>query len=194
MLFLGTTYAFSGLDRLLESFDRLLEQCPAAALLVVGSGELDAKLRDRIRERNLGDRVVLTGVQQYADLPPLIAAADIGLLPFEINDITRDIVPIKLTQYLASGLPTLSAPLPEVVRLFPSDRSGVVYAELREPEAYFRQLAMLLRNDARRAELAARGVRFIEQGYSIDTRIDKLETLFEELVRSKVRAEATCNM
>jgi glycosyltransferase involved in cell wall biosynthesis len=190
MLFLGTTYAFSRLDRLLESFDRLREQCPAAALLVVGGGELDAKLQDMIRERNLGDRVVLTGVQQYADLPPLMAAADVGLLPFEINDITRDIVPIKLVQYLASGLPTLSAPLPELVRLFPSDRSGVVYAELREPEGYFRQLAALLCNDARRAELASRAVRFIEQGFSIDTRIDKLETLFEELVRRKVAVGA----
>jgi len=38
----------------------------------------------------------------------------VGLIPFEVNELTRAVNPIKLREYLAAGLSVVSAPLPEV--------------------------------------------------------------------------------
>jgi glycosyltransferase involved in cell wall biosynthesis len=41
---------------------------------------------------------------------------DVGVLPYVINKFTAGIMPIKLKEYLAAGLPVVATPLPEVRR------------------------------------------------------------------------------
>ena len=53
----------------------------------------------------------------YADLPRAIQHWDAAWIPFRINSLTRAVNPLKLREYLAAGLPTLSTPLPEAQAL-----------------------------------------------------------------------------
>jgi glycosyltransferase involved in cell wall biosynthesis len=52
------------------------------------------------------------GPRDAADLPAVLRGADIGLIPYAINDLTRSVFPMKVYEYLAAGLPTLATPLP----------------------------------------------------------------------------------
>lgn len=54
----------------------------------------------------------LLGHRRQAELPAVLAAADIGLIPYAINDLTRSVFPMKVYEYLAAGLPVVSTPLP----------------------------------------------------------------------------------
>ena len=63
--------------------------------------------------------VHLLGRRDYQDLPAYCSAFDVALLPFRINEMTRNINPIKLREYLAAGLPVVSTPLPEVLAYEP---------------------------------------------------------------------------
>lgn len=56
------------------------------------------------------------GMQRYDDLPALFAHADVGLMPFAMNEATRYISPTKTPEYLAAGLPVVSTPIADVVR------------------------------------------------------------------------------
>jgi glycosyltransferase involved in cell wall biosynthesis len=56
-----------------------LAQLPDATLLLVGEGEDRARLA--MRARPLGNRVRFLGARPHADLPALLAAADIMVLP-----------------------------------------------------------------------------------------------------------------
>ena len=56
------------------------------------------------------------GMQRYDDLPALFAHADVGLMPFALNEATRHISPTKTPEYLAAGLPVVSTPIADVVR------------------------------------------------------------------------------
>ena len=51
----------------------------------------------------------------YGDLPAHLAAWDIALLPFALNESTRFISPTKTPEYLAAGKPTVSTPIADVV-------------------------------------------------------------------------------
>lgn len=54
----------------------------------------------------------LIGARPADDLPEVLRGADIGLIPYAINDLTRSVFPMKVYEYLAAGLPVLTTPLP----------------------------------------------------------------------------------
>jgi glycosyltransferase involved in cell wall biosynthesis len=54
----------------------------------------------------------LIGPRRASDLPQVLRGADIGLIPYAINDLTRSVFPMKVYEYLAAGLPVLATPLP----------------------------------------------------------------------------------
>lgn len=61
--------------------------------------------------------VELAGAVPYAELPARAARFDVGLIPFIINELTLAVNPLKMMEYFAMGIPVVSTPLPEVVRL-----------------------------------------------------------------------------
>lgn len=48
----------------------------------------------------------------YDEMPSYLKKFDVALIPFRVNDLTRDLNPIKLREYLAAGLPTVATRLP----------------------------------------------------------------------------------
>jgi len=62
----------------------------------------------------------------HALVPSLLDEFDILLLPFELTEFSRFINPLKFGEYLSSGKPILSTPLPEVMRIL-ANRRGLVY-------------------------------------------------------------------
>lgn len=57
------------------------------------------------------------GPLPYAELPRHTVWFDAALTPFEQNELTRCVHPIKSLEYLAAGLPTISAALPDLADL-----------------------------------------------------------------------------
>lgn len=54
----------------------------------------------------------MIGARPADDLPQVLRGADVGLIPYAINDLTRSVFPMKVYEYLAAGLPVLATPLP----------------------------------------------------------------------------------
>ena len=76
--------------------------------------------------------VVWTGPVRYEELPTIVAAFDVGLIPYAENEYTRNVFPLKLFEYLAAGKPVVATGLPELEGLEPD---AVVAHELGEVEA-----------------------------------------------------------
>ena len=62
--------------------------------------------------------IVWAGPRPYKDLPGELAAWDIGLMPFALNEATRFISPTKTPEYLAAGVPVVSTAIVDVVRTY----------------------------------------------------------------------------
>src|SRR5205085_1523586 len=56
----------------------------------------------------------------------------VGLLPYLINEFTAGIMPVKLKEYLAAGLPVVSTPLPEVCHFADQHRGLLRFADNAE--------------------------------------------------------------
>ena len=186
VVFLGTTYAFSGLLELVRRMPGILERRPTLKLLIVGGGELDDALASAVRESGLEERVILTGMVSYQDVPRYLSLGRIAINPFEINDITRDIIPIKILQYQACGLPVLSTPLPDLVRKHDA-RSGVCYSASDAPDAFVDSLMAMLDDPVATDVQARRGRALMESTFSVDAAIDHLEQTFSTLAAARGR-------
>lgn len=180
-LFLGTTYAFSGLTNLVRRMPAALQQCSSLKLVIVGGGEQDQELASLVEALGLEGRVVLTGMVPYQEVPRYLSLATLALNPFELNDITRDIIPIKILQYQAAALPVLSTPLPDLLRKHRAGVSGVEYSNSDDPDVFLSRMTELLRDTDRLRSIGQRGIDFVAEHFSVDRAVDRIETTFRQI-------------
>lgn len=89
---------------------RIADDRPDWHFVLIGDATFD--LTEYRRRPNLH----FLGRKPYAELPDYCRQFDVGLIPFQVNELTRAVNPIKLREYLASGLPVVSTPMPEVLQ------------------------------------------------------------------------------
>jgi len=162
ILFMGTIYKFSGLDRVIRDFPRLLARHPRTKLLIVGCGESEEVLKTLALESGIAGSVVFGGLQPYSALPDIIRSSDICINPFELNSITRDILPTKLFQYLACGKPVVATSLPGTLPFLAGEEHGMIYCSLDD---FADRIADLLDTPARCGELGRKGVEVTTTNY-----------------------------
>ena len=115
----------------------------------------------------------------YSFLPRYLSLARLAILPFEINEITKDIIPIKMLQYLSSGLPVVSTPLPDVVNHFPATISGVVYSRDDGILSLIDTLQLTMQKESLE-ELSTNARQFVSTKYSIDAATSRLVKILSD--------------
>ena len=144
LFFMGWLYRFSGVKEVASQLAK--SENPDFKFLIVGDGDLYHELRHFSKKYNLSSKVILTGKKPYSEIPALIAASDICLLPaYPDEKIMQDIVPIKMYEYMAMGKPVISSRLPGVVKEF-GEGNGVVYAE--SPEDVVRKATKIVNSNS----------------------------------------------
>ncbi len=58
----------------------------------------------------------LIGRIPYEQLPRYASFFDVGIIPFQLNDLTRSVNPLKLLEYLSLGIPVVSTYMPEIIK------------------------------------------------------------------------------
>ena len=155
LIFIGWLYEFSGIDTIMRILPKLPE---SLKLMVVGTGEMENQLLTLSQDLNLNKRVIFTGHQPYRNMPELIAAADVCLLFSELNPTTRDIVPIKVYEYLACGRPVLASNLPGLMQEVPHG-NGIIYTH---SEQLVQTLLNMMEHTYRTSE-GTKARRFVEE-------------------------------
>ncbi|HEY3368242.1 MAG TPA: hypothetical protein VGK74_24585 [Symbiobacteriaceae bacterium] len=64
-----------------------------------------------------GRNIYKLGMRPYERLPAYLHHANVAIIPFRDNQVTRAANPVKLWEYLATGRQVVSTPLPEVLPL-----------------------------------------------------------------------------
>jgi glycosyltransferase involved in cell wall biosynthesis len=172
-VFVGTLVPFTGLMRMLDQWDDVRRREPRAHLHIVGGGPQEDELRQRVSRLTEPGSVTMTGMVPYRDVPDHIRAADVGICPFEILPVTREINPVKVVGYLACGLPTVCTALDGTMAVLPHETSGVLYAE--PGGAFADVLVGLLDDETESRRLGETGRRWAVEHHSIDAVVTQLE-------------------
>jgi glycosyltransferase involved in cell wall biosynthesis len=111
LIYHGTlTYRY-GVDLALRAVAQVRDEIPGIHLTIHGGGEYYPRLLALAQELDLLDKHVRfsTTVMPVAELPRLIESADVGLAPYRNDVFTDGIVPTKLMEYAALGMPAIAA-------------------------------------------------------------------------------------
>ncbi|MHC1709799.1 MAG: glycosyltransferase [Methanomassiliicoccales archaeon] len=139
LFFMGWLYDFSGLNIVA---DQIVSSGGNFKLLIVGKGEMSSLLNEKAE---MNGNLVLIDWMPFSEMPKFIKASDVCILPFIENEITRNIVPIKIIEYLAAGKPVISTALPGIVQEFGDD--GLIHY-MHTPEEIMTVLKTALNDGA----------------------------------------------
>jgi glycosyltransferase involved in cell wall biosynthesis len=117
--FMGHLVERQGVDLLLEAVARLVKRGEDVHADVIGTGPLEAPLREEARRLGLDTAVEFHGfVEDHRDVERLLADASVGVAPYRISEssFTRFADPGKLKAYLAAGLPVVLTDVPPNAR------------------------------------------------------------------------------
>lgn len=89
----------------IELVSRIAKTNSHATIAMVGPNMLDAE--DRLALARYSN-IIFTGPQPYAELPAIMRAFDVCVVPHVVTSFTESLNPIKLWEYLAAGKPIVS--------------------------------------------------------------------------------------
>lgn len=110
LTYVGNHGAHAGTRFLLDVVSRL--HARDARILCTIGGPIEDPAEREAAERHPAVRAI--GPLEPADVPAFLAAADVGLLPFEMSEFCSHALPLKILEYGASGLNTVATPLREL--------------------------------------------------------------------------------
>ena len=154
-VFAGAFRSWHGAIHLVHAIRQLHERgIREVAAVFIGEGpELP-----RVREAAVGlKNVVVAGAVPHRLMPACLAAADIGVAPFDIA-AHRPLAlgfywsPLKLFEYMAAGLPVVAPAVDRIPALVAHDGEGILY-EPRAPQGLADALERLAGDAALRARL-----------------------------------------
>jgi colanic acid biosynthesis glycosyl transferase WcaI len=173
------------------SSNRALERAlEAAALLagdreivfaLVGEGLMKAPLQAKAAALGLANAVFLPFVP-YAELPSLLAASDVLLVPLD-RDKSELSVPSKLYTFMAAGRPILglASPDSEVAAMLRDHDCGLA-ASPDDPAAIAAAVRTLKSAPERRRALGANARAYVVRGFAKEAILGSYETLLRSMV------------
>ena len=87
------------------------ENLPGFKFFIIGTIEVDVSRLIHL------ENVFFLPKVAYVDLPEAIKDMDIFILPYKLNEFTKNINPLKLKECMSTGRPVICTPLPEIVKL-----------------------------------------------------------------------------
>jgi PEP-CTERM/exosortase A-associated glycosyltransferase len=101
--FVGSFYAYEGLDLLLDAFPGLLAKRPELRILLVGGGPQDANLKAQAQRLGIADKVVFTGRVPHSEVSRYYDQIDLLAYPRHSMRLTELVTPLKPLEAMAQG-------------------------------------------------------------------------------------------
>lgn len=101
--FVGSFYAYEGLDLLLEAFAAVALARPELRVLLVGGGPQDARLKAQAQALGIAGKVVFTGRVPHAEVSRYYDLIDLLAYPRHSMRLTELVTPLKPLEAMAQG-------------------------------------------------------------------------------------------
>jgi PEP-CTERM/exosortase A-associated glycosyltransferase len=180
--FIGSFYAYEGLDLLLDAFPAMLARRPDVRILLVGGGPQDAALKAQAARLGIADKVVFTGrvpheqVQRYYDLVDVLA------YPRHSMRLTELVTPLKPLEAMAQGRLLVASDVGGHKELIRHQETGLLF-QAGNAEALAGAVVDLLARVDQWPALRSAGRLFVERERNWAASVARYQAPYEKLVR-----------
>jgi len=108
LIWVGTIFAWSGLEVLLEAAEKICARQKDVDILIVGDGPERERFVRMVGKMGLSERIRFTGYIQSEELYLWLSASNLALAPYTRLRLDReDFTSYKIFEYIACGLPVV---------------------------------------------------------------------------------------
>ena len=125
--FIGSFYAYEGLDLLLQALPAMLLRRPDLRVLLVGGGPQEAALKAQAQALGVADRVVFTGRVPHAQVQRYYDLIDVLVYPRHSMRLTELVTPLKPLEAMAQGRLLLASDVGGHKELIRDGDTGVLF-------------------------------------------------------------------
>ena len=169
----GANYRY-GSDLLLDAMQQVVARCPTARCHFISG---DATYLDQHPVRHASWFTVER--RAFHELPTVMHAATVAVVPLRINEYNDLAVPVKLFDYMAFGLPLVVTACRDTAALVQEMQSGLVVAD--QTTALADGILRLLEAPALAQQLGNNGYQAIQNAHSWSHRAAALLQMVEQL-------------
>jgi len=160
--FIGSFYAYEGLDLLLDALPHLLQTHPDIRVLLVGGGPQEGNLKAQAQRLGLADRVVFTGRVPHTEVNRYYDLVDLLVYPRHSMRLTELVTPLKPLEAMAQGRLLVASDVGGHRELIRNGETGQLFAA-GNVEALAQAIRDLLAHEADWSAMRQAGRRFVEQ-------------------------------
>ncbi len=180
--FMGYLYEFAGLKEIINYYNPVVKKGKLKfKFIIIGDGGIYNSLIRYVEEIK-ADWVILTGRIPFFDITEYIELADLCLMSFDLNDITREITPVKIMEYMAMKKPVLSNSLPGVL-IEIGKNNGVIFA--RNQSELIKKIESLSANKDKLKQIGLKGFKLIKMYYFWPKILNSFKRILFELIKNK---------
>ncbi len=178
--FIGSFYAYEGLDLLVEALPLVLAQRPEVRLLLVGGGPQEKPLKDLVERHRLRDKVVLTGRVPHAEVQRYYSIVDVLAYPRHLMRLTDIVTPLKPLEAMAQGCLVVASDVGGHRELIRNGETGVLF-KAGSAQQLAAAIVSLASHPDRWATVRASARRFVEQERNWPGSVARYRPIVEQL-------------
>lgn len=173
-----------GLENAVRALDLLHDEIPELVFMLVGTGPAIDELSSLAEELNLSQHILLPGKVAYENIPEYVRLADCAILPFPDIEGWNVSSPIKLMEYLATGVPIVATDI-EAHRNIVNQTGGAILVKSEQPELLADGIRRAIKNGLMPADQ-----NLLEQIISWNSQAKNLEKFLLEMLGRKNQCDS----
>jgi glycosyltransferase involved in cell wall biosynthesis len=178
LLYTGTFEAYQGFELLFDAARKVMEEEPAAHLLMVGGHPAQVRGAEALaRRKGLQGKVIFAGQHPPSEMALYLAAGDVLVSPRSSGTNT----PLKIYSYLQSGKPIVATRLLTHTQVLDDD---VAVLTEPHPQAFAEGILSLIRDSARARNVGENALHLARERYSYQRYLENTRRVFEFLSHS----------
>ncbi|MDN4053741.1 glycosyltransferase, exosortase A system-associated [Massilia sp. YIM B02763] len=159
--FIGSFYAYEGLDVLLRAVPALAARMPDLRVLLVGGGPQDKQLRQLARDLKIEDKVVFTGRVPHEQVNAYYDLLDVLVYPRLSMRLTDLVTPLKPLEAMAQGRILAASDVGGHLELIADGKTGVLF-RADDPDSLADKVGALLESQQKWPALRQAGREYVE--------------------------------
>ena len=175
-----------GVPILIEAFAKIVDKFPALKLVLVGNNSNKAAIKetlDAVEKYKLQDKVIFTGLVEREMMPVILCNAEILVVSKPDNEQNSGNFPIKIGEYLATGVPVVVTSVGEIPLFIKDGESGYL-ATPGSASSFAEKMEESLNNKEKATAAGLNGRKIAEENFDY-RKVSKIMAEYIEEINSK---------
>ena len=168
-----------GHEIIIDAVAHLLDRGHKLKLLIVGEGDLEDRLKQKVTRLGITEAVVFTGF--WSNVPEVTAILDISALPSFYEGMGRVVL-----EAMAAGKPVVASRVGGLTELVEDQVTGYL-VPAGDVDALAERLETLIKDPVLRQKMGNKGSERVRQEHSAETMVELIHEVYAQLLAQGIR-------